>query len=371
MIICSQCGNTVADNQHLCSECGTRVLTFTATQPQLIVSPQPQSVQSQAQPPAYAGTSVSGAPTLNNLAGSYASSQAIPTSEQVTSSSNAPRVILGLVAGVLVLVVIIAVAMTAGSNSVEKKLDEAIGKKTFFDPSSDNAYALYTQLKNSGASEQTLRPYAERLTPLLTESGYKLAKDLPTIGYHEPDASVWQDAARNLNWAVELNPGNSQIASRAAYCDGRAAYLQKLNDRALPLFTRAANLDKTWALPVNGVGLIYLDRKDFSNARASFSDAISRDSNWPVPYANLGSAYYQDANRSSAKEFYNKALARAPNWARPHVVLGNIAMEEGDYAAAVAEFETALNSNMIGLKGDDFRKIHDALDRARKRTQGY
>lgn len=371
MIICSQCGSTVEDNKQFCSECGTRVATITATHPQLIVSPQPQPVQTQSQQSAYAGASVSGTPTLSNLAGSSASSQAIPTSEQVTPSSITPKVILGLVAGAFVLVVIVAIAMTAGGNSVEKKLDEAIAKKAFFDASSDNAYALYTQLKNSGASEQTLRPYVERLTPLLIDSGYKLAKDLPTIGYDEPDASVWQDAARNLNWAVELNPGNNQIASRAAYCDGRAAYLQKQYDRALPLYTRAANLDNTWALPVNGIGLIYLDRKDFSDARASFSDAISRDANWPVPYANMGSAYYQETNRSSAKEFYNKALAKAPNWARPHMVLGNIAMEEGGYATAVAEFEMALSSNMVGLRGDDFRKIHDALGRARKHTQDY
>src|SRR5260370_25438773 len=353
MIICSQCGNTVEESEQFCSEGGPRVPTLAAEQAQPIIPSRPQPVQAQPQQPTYPGSSVSSAPAFD-----FGGASAAPASGQAISSI-APKVIVGLVAGVIVLVAIVAIAMRAGGDSVEKKLDEAIAKKTLVGPSSDNAYNLYSQLKNGGANEQTLKPYSERLTPLLIESGFKLTKDLPAIGYDEPDASVWQDAAKNLNWAVELNPGNNQIASRATYCDGRAAFLQKQNDRALPLWTKSANLDKTWALPVNGIGLIYLDRQDYSNARASFSDAINKDGNWPIPYANMANAYYQEKNRSLAKDFYNKALAKAPNWARPHTHLGDIAMEEGDYATAVAEFEKALNSNIVGLKCDDFRTTHN------------
>jgi tetratricopeptide (TPR) repeat protein len=368
MIICSECGNTVEDTEQFCSECGTRVPTLSANQAQPIVAPQPPPVQTQPQQPAYVGASVASTPAFD-IGGSSAS-QVSPASGQAISSI-APKLILGVAAVVIVLVVIVVIAMTAGGGSVEKKLDEAIAKKNLFGPSTDNAYNLYTQLKNSGANEQTLKPYGERLTPLLIESGFKLTKDLPAIGYDEPDTSVWQDAAKNLNWAAELNPGNNQIASRAVYCDGRAAFLQKQNDRALPLWTKAASLDKTWALPVNGMGLIYLDRKDYSNARSCFSDAINRDGSWPIPYANMANAYYQEKNRSSAKDFYNQALAKAPNWARPHTHLGDIAMEEGDYATAVAEFQKALDSNMVGLKGDDFRRTQDALERARKHLPSY
>src|SRR5207247_1195713 len=131
------------------------------------------------------GTAV---PALDNLDGSSAS-QSVATTGQTTTSSIAPKVILGIVAGVFVLVVIVAIAMTAGGNSVEKKLDSAIAKRNLFGPSSDNAYSLYNELKNSGANEETLRRYREKVTPLLTESGYKLTKDILTLGYDEPDAT--------------------------------------------------------------------------------------------------------------------------------------------------------------------------------------
>ena len=363
MIICSECGSTVEESEQFCSECGNRVPNITATQPQPITSS--QSIQSQPQPAAYAVASPAALPTLD-----FGGSSTVTTPAQSTSTSNVPKIVLGVVAGAFLLAVIILIAITAGGKSVEKKLDEAIAKKNIFGPSSDNAYALYTQLKNSGASEETLRPYAERLTPLLTESPLKLTKDFPTVGYDEPDVNVWQDAAKNLNWAADLNPANNMLGSRAAYCDGRVAYLQKQSDRALSLWSKAMNLDKSWALPVNGMGLIYLDRKDFVNARSSFSDAIGREPNWAVPYSNMGSTFYQERNRAAAKEFFNKALAKAPNWARPHMHLGNIALEEGDYTTAISEFETALNSNMVGMKGNDFRITQDGLARARRRMPG-
>jgi hypothetical protein len=137
------------------------------------------------------------------------------------------KVGLGIAAGVVFLIVIIVVAATMSGNSVEGKLDNAITKRNLFGSSSDNAYALYYQLKNSGASEETMKHYREKLTPVLTAHGEQLMNGLMQLGYDEPDASEWQDAAKNLDWAAELNPGNGSMAARAAYCNGRVAFLQK------------------------------------------------------------------------------------------------------------------------------------------------
>lgn len=315
---------------------------------------------------------------LNILTDSYdpLSSQAVRGSGQPAldvapptpkTSSRPLKLLLAAIGGVAVLGVLVTIAsLSGGGNSVERKLDTAIARGNLLGPAGDNAYSLYQELKNSGASEATLKRYREKLTPLLTERGYRLATDIRIFGYDEPDASEWQDAGRNLDWAVDLNPGNSYLSARAAYCNGRAAFVQKQFDQAISYWTKAENLDKSWALPVNGIGLIYNGKRDYESARSSFFDAIQREPNWAVPYENVGNAYYMEKNRDRAREFYAKAVAKAPDWAKPHVHLADMAVEDGDYATAVSEFELALNSSAKGLKSQEITKVQQRLDNARQ-----
>jgi tetratricopeptide (TPR) repeat protein len=306
----------------------------------------------------------------------FSSNEEINESVQPTESFTAQKtnalplkLILGVVGGITLLLLIIS-GLSVGGNSVEKKLDKAIAAGSIFGPSNENAHDLYFQLINSGANEETLKRYREKLTPLLTQHGYRLTTDLLIFGYDEPDATEWQEAGRSLDWAVELNPGNSYMSARAAYCNGRAAFVQKQFDQALAVWTKAANWDKSWALPVNGIGLIYYGKRDYSNARSYFSDAINREPNWAVPYENMGNAYYMEKNRDRARGFYNTAAGKAPDWAKPHVHLADMAVEDKDYSTAVSEFEKALSSNAKGLKSQETTKVQQRLEIARQRLSG-
>jgi tetratricopeptide (TPR) repeat protein len=290
----------------------------------------------------------------------------------------------GLFAGAAVLVVVaivIAISALSGSGilpgseiSVEKKLDRSIAAGNLFGPANDNAHDLYYTLKNSGASDETLRAYREKLTPLLTPPGYQLISGLMQVGYDEPDFTEWQKASKSLDWAQELNPGNSYISARAAYCRGRAAYLQNDLDGALKWWISAADLDKSWVLPVNGLGMVHTGKRNFATARSFFLQALQRDAKWPFPDENIGNTYVSEKNYSTAKEFYQKAVGKAPDWAKPHVHLAYLALLEKDYATAVSEFETALGPNAVGLKGDETANTQKVLEKARQKlseAQGH
>src|SRR6185369_6301439 len=84
--------------------------------------------------------------------------------------------IVGVVTLVGIVMFIIAVSSSKGP-SVEKKLDNAIAAGQIFSPATDSARDLYFQLKNSGASEVTLRPYRDKLLPLLTDNKLQLIRN--------------------------------------------------------------------------------------------------------------------------------------------------------------------------------------------------
>lgn len=371
LIVCPNCGTAGKSTEQFCGRCGV-ALGGSGVSGSESVNP-PTELSAPENAPIFASAPT--APFVDSVENVTTSPidttswPASPSTARIPSPlSTAAKVLLAGIGLVLLLVVIIAVSLnTMGSNTVEKQLDDAIARGNLFPPASQNAYQLYNQLKASGATEDELRKYRERLVPLLTSTPNQLIANLPTIGGEEPTADQWHEAARNLDWAVELTPGDDKLAARAAYCRGRASFVQQQRDQALAFWNSATRLDNSWALPVNGIGLIYQYRKDYPSSRSYFLRATSLDPNWAHPYENLGNNYFYERDYSTARDYYQKALERAPDWARPHWHLGEVAMQFNDYATAVSEFEAALNPSAKGLKGNEPQKIQRDLARAQQK----
>ena len=374
-VICTNCGTRGRPSEQFCGRCGVAFHT-TSTRDHLAKIPAPQ-------PTLPTGTEIpfasAGVVSQGSVLGTATVAPAYDfglSSTQATSKGASPsrvaKVVLSCVAGLFLLVVIIALSTKSTSgNNVEKQLDQAITKGNLFPPSVENAHNLYYQLKASNASEDTLRRYRERIITLLTSTPNQLLASLPSIGGEEPTSDQWRDAAKNLNWAVELNPEDKKLAARAAYCEGRAAFVQRQNDVALQSWNRAAELDPAWALPINGVGLIYQNGKDYGTARSYFLRALKLDSAWPHPYENLGNNYFYEKNFATARDYYQKALEKAPDWAKPHWHLGQVAMQFNDYSTAVTELQAALSPSAKGLKGNETQSVQRDLDRAQQKLSQY
>lgn len=277
-------------------------------------------------------------------------------------------IIAGSVA--LVLLIGIAVYMLSG-NSIENNLDEAITKNNVLTPPGANAYELYHQLKLEGASPSTLKKYDDKLLPMLTSRPQQLLTGFTNVGSKEPTSAEWEEAAKLLAWANEMKPSDSSLAAKAAYCTGRVAYLANRKDDALESWKRASDLDRSWALPTNGVGLIYNERKDYSTARGYLLEATRRNPGWAVPYNNLGTSYFYEKDYDQAEYYYNQAVERDSLWARPHSWLGTIAMQKQDYSRAVQEFQRVLDSAATGTENIDTGRINQQLERARQLSGQY
>jgi hypothetical protein len=351
--VCAACGTETSATHAFCKRCGMRLTARSTESWTSSVPPQPDTNEREATP-------------------SIQQSAYQASVQPGQSSGLQPKTILSVVGGIAGLgILIMIIAIVAGSNktrALEQKLDSAITRGQFLTPTTDNAHNLYYQLKNSGASEETLRSYREKLVPSLTNPFYQMINVFMVPGADDPPLTEWQTAHESLRWASELKPEDKGLTARTAYCEGRMAFLMKSEDRAIEAWTRAASADKSWPLPVNGIGLIYSARKNYTTARTYYFDAVQRDPKWAYPYNNIGTSYFMERNYYEAKGYYQKAVELAPQWARPHSWLGEIAMRENDYATAVQEFSLVFDPGATGTKNMDLPKIQRELDRARERV---
>jgi tetratricopeptide (TPR) repeat protein len=266
-----------------------------------------------------------------------------------------------LITGVLFGAIIVAgiVWFTSMPNPLESKLDKAISNNKLFEPAGENAYELYHQLKKEGADAKILKKFEDRLFPMLTEKTPEILKTVTEPGVPDKDLGEWQNAAKMLEWASEIQPQDSQIAAKAAYCKGRVNYLTENKQAAIEDWKKAADLDKKWALPLNGIGLIYNELKNYETARTFLQKAIDREPVWAFPYNNFGTSYYNQKRFAEALPYYQKAAEISPRWARTHAWLASVAKETGDYTACVAELEKVFAPDAIGasdLKLDEIRR---------------
>ncbi len=262
--------------------------------------------------------------------------------------------------------------------SSEQKLEEAIKKGNIIAPPGESAFDHYQNLKRGGASRDALAPYEERILPQLTARPMQLIAEManPISEVSSPTdrelaAKEWQEAGRMLELACEIKPDDGMLAARAAYAAGRAAYLADRKDEAIEQWRLAAERDKGWGLPLNAMGLIYTERREYQTARIHFNDSIKREPGMAQPYNNLGTSYFLDKNYPAhldeAETHYLKAVERAPRWARPHNWLGDIHMARGNFRRAEAEYQTAITLARDTSTSLNVEEIRKKLDNARGR----
>lgn len=300
-----------------------------------------------------------------------------------TGGSSSKGVFIGLAVVSLIAVIAVAVSLTNGragssnsltanasyNESTESKLERAISQANLVQPTGESAQDYYDQLVRENASSSRLSALRDRLLPLLNEKPQRMVNDLYEPGSPDSQPYEWEEAAKLAAWASRLSPNDTKLGARAAYCEGRVAYLGGNMSEARRLWQRAADLDSTWALPINGVGLTYVDssnrdRGKWAQARQYYQAAINRDGSWAVPYNNLGTSYYMEKDYVTARDYYNRAANLATRWARPRAWLGDVAMASKDCETAAREYKAAIDIDPVSRPGWNVAEIQRKYDKA-------
>jgi hypothetical protein len=129
---------------------------------------------------------------------------------------------------------------------------------------------------------------------------------------------------------------------------------------------QATNADSSWALPINGVGLIYNNKKEFTTARQYLQEAIRLAPKWAAPYNNMGTSYFMEGSKSFylAKPYYEQAKELAPQWARPYAWLGDIAYEWADYCQAREMYQAAIERAPAGMSNWNPQRMQRKVEAA-------
>lgn len=132
-----------------------------------------------------------------------------------------------------------------------------------------------------------------------------------------------------------------------AYVKGRRAFLsggQEGYEGAAELYSRAIEIDPTFAIAHHHLGLAHLTLGNRWKASAQFRVAIQVDPSLPEPFKALGDQFMASPRRlyDQAIEAYQRALNLRPHYAEAQVGLGDARAAKGDHEGAIGHYQKAL-----------------------------
>lgn len=283
----------------------------------------------------------------------------------VSSATTVNRKLLIGVVAIVLLGGLLMLSFGIGRNSTEQRLKDAIARGNLITPPNESAYDYYKKLQREEASAATLSAYRDELLPLLLQRPQVLLDQVTVPRGSDGSLAEWDESQKLLGWAIELSPQDTKLAAKAAYVDGRLAYLRNRPDDALSAYQRAAKLDPEWATPLNSIGALLNERRRYAESRPYLLEAIRRKPDWALPYNNLGTSFLFENRIFEARVSYEKAKDLAPLWARPHAWLGSVALKQKDYCTAARELDQALQLATPNMTNWNAQRIQNDLETAR------
>lgn len=392
MIICNECGKPLTDGLSFCTECGKAVPRMGGAEsldstmwviPPPVPDPQPDPKPSpipQPSPPigllvlfgmmaifmvavvvyfaarAQSGSTASSA-TLNSNDSTSTSTDIKSSPTTVTnmnsSTSTSPAAI--------------------DADALATSLNTAVDNGRLVTLTSDDAYTYFTQLKAASPQHPALASVKSRVLPKLRSTGEEIInRRVNHTG--EVSEQDWMTSVRVYEWAHLLEPGDRALGARQKYVQGKLAEARDKRSEAWQAITLAAQLDSSWAVPPNDLGLLMVEDKvsgkqKWSNAIPYYRRAMALQPGWEIPFNNMGTAYYYLEDYDTAEGFYRQAIQRNSNWARPHKWLGDVYVKKGTYGAAIGEYQTAVNLYNPNTDSLDIASIQKKI--AQLRASGY
>jgi tetratricopeptide (TPR) repeat protein len=147
----------------------------------------------------------------------------------------------------------------------------------------------------------------------------------------------------------------SNLTALEAYTKGRRAFLRGAPEgyeAAAELFSRAVEIDPTFALAHYQLGRTHLALGNRWKATAQFRAATQVDATLPEPFKAIGDIFMLSPRRlyDQAIEGYTRALTLRPHYADAHVGLGDAKAAKGDHEGAIGHYQKALALDQLNTK---------------------
>jgi len=183
------------------------------------------------------------------------------------------------------------------------------------------------------AGSRLNEPYRRRAAVVLI-AGIVTAFVFVTAGRNESyrsEVSAWSDVlAKRPHNARALNNLGAELAR-----EGRG-------DEALPLFTKALEIDPRYPEALNNLGGAYYNQRRMTDAIEKFSEAVRLSPDYGEAHINLGLALHNRGRLDEAIAQYELGLRIHPDDPEAHNHLGAALLSCGRAAEAIEQFREAL-----------------------------
>jgi Flp pilus assembly protein TadD len=208
---------------------------------------------------------------------------------------------------------------------------------------------------------QTQRPEAS--------AGYYLA-GLAAQGLNKLD-----DAQQQLTRALARQPRAIDVLTALSQLE----VARGKTDQAVKLLADAYERDKTNAFPLNLLGEVYLEVRNFPKASEVLTHATEVAPKWWPPYRNLAIAREASGDTAAALSAYQTAIKIAPSEQKLPIELALLYERHGRVDDAIACYDSWLKqtprapavANNLAVLLVTYRKDAASLDRARDLTAGF
>jgi len=194
-------------------------------------------------------------------------------------------------------------------------------------------YVSAIALSSSGKpaeSNAILRTLSERL-PDVTDIRTSLGLNLQRMG-------DYAGAAREFKLVTAQDPTNAEAHFESGFCLFRLGH----PDDAIPQLKAALSLEPWYTRADEALAEIYLQKKDFSAARAHLNHLLSVDPSSYTAHYNLGVLAAMQNNWSDAEQHLQAALRADSGAAEAHNTLGMVYLQRGDLERARPQFVEAI-----------------------------
>ena len=129
--------------------------------------------------------------------------------------------------------------------------------------------------------------------------------------------------------------------SQALAMKGNEKMDKDLNDEAKALFTEALTYDPKNSAAFFGLGEVFADLNQTSEAIANYEKSLENDKGLTEIYVPLGILYFQSGQIAKADDLLSKAIANSPDSAQTQFFLGLVRSSQNRNEEALAAFQKA------------------------------